>query len=293
MEFEIKDLSESLKDLLFIETFFSVDEDINMNENFEIFKKYPNFVVEQITHFYIIRPFLRNKLLIFCKFLLNNIFQDSLIFKNYLLEKGLLLISPLIYQLAKENYFKYEEICNLIDIELHFLASIIFIEHLPNFSELIKKYSNIKYWIPRLKILLENNGKILFECIEYGFPKDSIFYCIKYDDINLLHQFLNQNNFNFNEEIDLKTFDFCYEYNNYRNLLEFAASFGSFKCFNLLLIKNKFEITYQLLFYAIQGGNYEMIQFIINSLEINSLFLNNLFNNIGKFRRNKLFKFFI
>lgn len=91
----------------------------------------------------------------------------------------------------------------------------------------------------------------------------SLYNAIYNDDIDLLQNYIEQENFNIEETIIFPIFE-LYKYFESPILLEYSAFYGSIRCFKYLLLKSE-KVDYgRLLEYAIAGGNFDIIHITEN-----------------------------
>lgn len=108
--------------------------------------------------------------------------------------------------------------------------------------------------------LQANNCALIEEICQFGYPKDSLGFCIKYDDIDQFKQVTSAPDFNFNMRIPCID---CIHYSRSTSfsLLSIAAFYGSVEVFRYLLEKGAYytESTAKL---SVLGGNWSIILYL-------------------------------
>ena len=135
------------------------------------------------------------------------------------------------------------------------------------------------------KIIQDN--KIFTEYVLYGYPKNSIEYSLKYDDLIAFQVHANSINFNPTNLTSVSEF----EPSNLNSQLEypqFAAYFGAINCFKYMII-NKFPMN-RCIRYAIQGGSLEVLKL---SLDFDEKFQSKLLLIALKQYRNDVFEWLL
>lgn len=103
-----------------------------------------------------------------------------------------------------------------------------------------------------------NNFEEHKENIHIGKNLNDIALSIRNDDVESLQQSLIKKNFDYNGKIKNSIYERCSFVNSSIAYIEFAAFFGSIKCFKYLLL-NKANKTNKLAQFAVGGGNVEII----------------------------------
>jgi len=161
------------------------------------------------------------------------------------------------------NYFDIKEIIERIQTSKSYLAALYFRDEFGDFNEDTKGYIGRNNFFS----YLQNSN--LDEYLIYGYPKDSLGYCIKYDDAERINGFFSLPFYNY-EEIELSKFEF-YGDNSSLSLevkgpLSMAAIYGSLRCFRFLLLHNCAK-NISLTKCAISGGNIDIIREIHVNVE--------------------------
>ena len=202
---------------------------------------------------------------IFCRFLSKNKTQES----HYLLEKMINL--------------------NLIDSSITKGISTKYFAHYKTKEESRFHISNdpfSKEFINNIEELSKNDWELHKQLVREGVNPSNIAKAIRIDDVEKLQEISSQNNFDFNQKIEpslYERFSFVNEENV--SLIDYAAFFGSIKCFKFLLL-NGSNLTNSGKF-AVAGGNIE----IINLCEQNQSSFKGSFEAGIEFHRNDIFRY--
>jgi len=167
----------------------------------------------------------------------------------------------LIRVLYSEGCFTIEEILEMVVSTREYWQFLCyFIDVIPEIELRISNsyvHSMLSQYIQTYKA---DNWKIYREMIEYGFPKDSIFYLIRYDRYDDLPKYLSTPNFDINQKIEYSPFQIISRI-QIDSLLAFAAAWGSINCFKIILL-NGGSVTSNVAICAFFGGNIEIIRLI-------------------------------
>ena len=121
-----------------------------------------------------------------------------------------------------------------------------------------KKYQN--YDESFFENYLTNIDKYV-EMLANGEPDDELTKALRHDDVDLLQDLVNKRKINIlNAFVPFNIFENFVE-NGQTNLLNYAAAYGSLKCFKYLLL-NHVKLNQFSFEYAIHGGNIEIIKII-------------------------------
>ena len=261
---------------------YSIDQKINFE--IEFLEENISMISDEILFLSLIRPNKINNLINFCLELikiLNN--KDN--FKKCLLFHSQKHLPLFIYKLYQNNFFSNNEILIKIGKDKLNLSHYYFWDLSKNIK-FVCTPSISSDAIPekRLKILLENECKILKENIEYGCAINSIQYLIKFKDLEKFKTLIFNENINLNENIELSEFENLnieiVDDTDVLSLIELSVIYDSIDIFNYLLLNNV-DQSNQLPFYAIFSGNFSLIHNfdisfytsnIIKTLEICSYF---------------------
>ena len=128
-------------------------------------------------------------------------------------------------------------------------------KHDPKINQEEQKFLKLS---SKMDMFERNNFELLKEYITYGSPKDSIQYAIKRDDVDLLDKIVQRDNVDLSLDMEENEFEpFLFVHWNPKPA-EYAAFFGSPKCFKYI-IKKKVSLQYLTMF-AIAGGNEEILK---------------------------------
>lgn len=125
-----------------------------------------------------------------------------------------------------------------------------------------------KFLESKISNMVENDYKILLECIHKGTFYNEIAQSIKHDDINQLIHLTNNTEFDVNGKIQDNLFEhglFCH---GNPSLISYSCFYGSLRCFKFLLLNNADlntcdeESGFYPEHYAIMGGDAEIIHII-------------------------------
>ena len=116
------------------------------------------------------------------------------------------------------------------------------------------------------RLLKEKELSKLNELLDFGYYKDSPYYAAKYDDLDLFISFAIHPNFSY-DIAGLDLFEPTSVVHQQKNLIETAALFGSPRCFKYM-VSNHIKYTENVLTFAIQGGNIEIIRVLEMSKNI-------------------------
>ena len=129
-------------------------------------------------------------------------------------------------------------------------------------------FHEIQNFIPRIPKLSANNWDLYWKEMEVGYPSDSLESIIKNDDVQTLQdRSQNERNFDINQEIKLHSYECSAIPESNATLVQFAAYYGSMKCFRFLMKNADITVSKSPDFptecFAIAGGNGEVIDSFI------------------------------
>jgi len=150
-----------------------------------------------------------------------------------------------------------------------YFAQDIYEYSVMNFLSMKEEVLGYRYQIETLKRISNNfdeyeanNFLLLNELLEYGWPKYTVEWAIKYDDMDLLHNLYLNPCFSVNKTITESPFAHYPLITRSTTLIQFAAYFNSVDCFKFLLI-NKANIRHTQ-DYAVAGGNLDIVHICDN-----------------------------
>ena len=272
---EFQDLLSNLNEynLNEIENYILTNFDISNND----FLSYLSF---ELIFLPSIRPFSILEIVTLC----NNIIMNpktSKSFKNMILNKSLKKQPILTYKLFKLNIFTLEEIFEKIS-EIKNQNSIYHFAREASAFSLASLITNIKYnrtLIEKEFIdLSKNNFENLDDYQNFGCLKNSIHYILKYDDLDLLIEYIENKPNSIYGDIDWTHFETAIKPTELK-MLSISSYFGSINCFKYLFLtlnlKNENIINNILI-----SGKYEML-YLLPDQKV----LPNSLNYVSFFRR--------
>lgn len=172
--------------------------------------------------------------------------------KGYILKYSNSMYPILVMKLVKKGKIGVNETKNiLVDV---FYGSI-YTKKIESVPECVLRF----YSIEKLK---ENDFKIINEIIDYSYPKDSIGYFIKTDDIASFTRITTENKIpNDSNYFCLDALKFIDQKNPLVSLISIAAFYGSWKVFTYLY-SNGAKPSKDLLHLAIAGGDSQVVDFL-------------------------------
>jgi len=209
-----------------------------------------------------IRPFLIDRIVENC-LMFSEQSNNCLVFQFYLLRKGLKRCPVLIYKLFRREFFSIESIIRELKMLGLSFPCYYFMNFIPNFQAFVGRMLDNCYEFPEIVSVLnqkneENNYSLINSYREFGFPKDSIGFCIKYDLVDDLTFF------NLSPHDDLSKEWTLFEWSvrpSDLGLLSVAASFGAINVFKHL-ISIGFMPSKSTFNAAIMGGSHDILHII-------------------------------
>lgn len=134
-----------------------------------------------------------------------------------------------------------------------------------NKNKLSKEF---QFFIDKFEQLRMNNWELQREYFLTGYYKGSLPYIIRNDNLDLLRSYFSQFNveIDYNMKVDSSLFERCDFIRHNPTLIQFAAYYGSVKCFTYLLMQNDIDIKItddngiNIFQFAIAGGNQKIIE---------------------------------
>ena len=206
-----------------------------------------NFCVDRLVNHPSLRPLLLEKVVSLCKDLCQK--TD---FKERLLEKSAQICPVLLFRLFKLGVYTANDIKPLLQADDCWLLCVYFrkqIRYFGKFFETKRKTFNIQLY----------NDTDIDQMIDYGFVPNSIEFCLKYDDLEVLksHSISFKNN---NGQIGKwNPFEWASKPSS-MYYLAFSGYFGSLKCFKQLLMIG-YSIDDQVRNQAICNGSISIFHF--------------------------------
>jgi len=195
-----------------------------------------------------LRPFALDQIVDHC-FLYNGEF------KRAILKRSIEKCPKLSYLLFETGYFQLSDIIETLKENNKYHPCLYFRNFIGNFKEFTSNFDDLD------KFDIYLNDEMLDSMISYGFPRNSIEYFLKYDDLESLKVENNLNNY----KIAWSPFEWTADYRLFIdgdiNLLGFCGYFGSIKCFRYLIINGYLYHENDLPF-ILCGGNHEIINII-------------------------------
>jgi len=192
----------------------------------------------------------------FCKMALQTI--ESRVFKEYLLSQLMKNCPKIARHLFDDGFYQFFEIEEQLNILHHYIPASYFIPFIHIFDRFTKNFTKPNEHTYQLLQLKKDNYSFLNELIQYGWPRKSIGYAIKYDDVEKLKEIYEQPSFKHLPSIDWSTFEWAKDPNT-TDFWAITAYFGSLKCFRYLLMNKKCPQGFTTS-YAIMGGNLDIIR---------------------------------
>jgi len=215
-----------------------------------------DFCVERIVTLPTFRPFMLNKAIHQCS---ENIKHPM--FKEKILQLSSKLCPVLLHRLYNNGVLSWEDVLPWLRGGNAFILGYYFRRQIRDFNEYIKM-QNPNYLCRGFQDL---NEQAIDDMIEYGFPRQSIEYILKYDCVDDLNEYLSINTDQNKNTWSWSAFEWLKDTNKSftNDLLTFTGIFGSIRCFKVLLL-NGYTIYPSLGGASIIGGNLD----IINNLKI-------------------------
>lgn len=278
-----------------------------LNSSF-IDKKNISIFVHEVLSVVFIRPFSMDPL----AQLINNLLEKSSDYPDLLELPQLILdqlFSPQFYSqtpkcicllnfarpLFKNNIITIANIHDfLLKLPIHsdvftFLFFLFYNELKISFETTFNKYKNYVTGKASYRFIANFvETEILNEYHDYGYPKSSIEYALKYDDLDLLLSMSAVPGFDVNNVITISKFDnSSWLFPRKTNYVWFAAYYGSIRCFKYLTLSG--ANTKNVPVFAVCSGCLEIIHYCDQK---NHSF-KNMFYEAVKFRRNDIFDWLV
>ena len=164
-----------------------------------------------------------------------------------------------------DNIFTFSE----IKVQtVSFLTRYYFNKGKINQKQILSLYKNPPMFFADLNDILEVNKDIFDKLAESGFNPDPIAKILREDDIDSIQERFSKSNLDVNGIIRPSDFERSDLINQGCKYIEFAAFYGSLKCFKFLFL-NGADLRQYLSRFAVAGGNFDIIHIL---LENNFLF---------------------
>lgn len=236
------------------------------------------FLARQISVYLKIRPHGLDFITNLCKHLIS-INQNI---KVLLIKESLVRCPYLTFELFNKGLFTIQEVLSHIFFRAKKYAFLYFNDYITNeriknivgrSSHIYKKTKNREN--PLDSTFFTSNPAIKYEYFKYGCPKNSIEYCLKYDDDHELSSIITRPNYQENTRVLWTVFEWS-KIPSDLSILSIAAFFSSIKCFRYLMLNGK-EITLSVGEMALFGGNMDIIHYCIEKIPIHSYDVNGAF----------------
>ena len=192
---------------------------------------------------------------------------------------------------TQESYYLLEKLIEQKFIEAKIVKNkptLYFAHHQKKFdpNHLNSKYQFACKFCSNIEALKKDDWNLHRQLIQEGVNPSNIAKAIRNDDVEKLQEISSQADFNFNQIIEPSLYERCSFINKPNvSLIDYAAFFGSIKCFRFLLLnETKLNNTGK---YAIAGGNLE----IIHLCEQNNSLFEGLCEAAIEFHRNDIFHY--
>jgi len=214
-------------------------------------------LIDEIVFAPSIRPFLINDIVDWCVKHKDS-FPDG--FKCYLLKAGLRNCPSLVRKLMQKGYFCADEILDRLSyIRIRGLC-FYFFEIINDYAGFVKnfRYKYSKYGFESFPVEEEKESNSFL--LDYGFPKNSIEYALKYDDSSILNVYESDPSFSYSSNIKWSQFEWAFEPYS-MDPLSVSAFFGSVKCFKRIMILSSATMA-STMYCALCGGNIDIVSMI-------------------------------
>lgn len=123
-------------------------------------------------------------------------------------------------------------------------------------------YKSIEYAIRQLNSLkkIDQSMNNILDYYEHGYSPNTLEYYIAIDDVGSFQEKVSQSPFKYDEKIPFSIFDPIPIMKDEPNWLQFAALYGSIKCFKYLWLNGADQTDINNVKYAVAGGNTEIIR---------------------------------
>lgn len=215
-----------------------------------------DFLIGKLIVFPLLRPHFLEQLVVFCKGLMNN--RD---FKDNFVHKAVSECPVLIQRMYQCGFFDFQEINELIHQSGKIIYCYYFYNHLKDQIGMFHRENNIEYSYFEQECLYD-------ELIQYGYPRISSEFSMKYDDLSSLIQLETYNTI---EYAKWSPFEWS-ERPNSLDVLSFCGIFGSIKCFKYFL-ENGYSINKSITENVICGGSFDLVHLCLPFIPINDGFV--------------------
>ena len=147
-----------------------------------------------------------------------------------------------------------------------------------------RRFPFSREFFENFEALKKNDWELHKQLVQEGVNPSNLARAIRNDDVEKFQEISSQANFDFNQTIKPSLYERCSFINKEDvSLVDYAAFFGSIKCFRFLLLNGqKIKSTFK---YAVAGGNLE----IIHHCEQNQTSFERSYQAAIEFHRNDIF----
>lgn len=161
------------------------------------------------------------------------------------------------------------------------------------FQELIESKAPQIIEIMKHALRFSKEGGLFTDLLSHQEP-DSLAECLKSDNIEAFQEYASAPDFDFNQIIPCTRFEDNYFSSKRPQLIDYAAYYGSIKCFKFLLLNHaelEYRVVDQLTFpqCVIAGGHLE----IVRILEQNNCDFNKVLHIAAQYHRNEIFDWLV
>lgn len=158
--------------------------------------------------------------------------------------------------------------------------------------------SDLRYFSQNMKELRKNGWKKMKKMRQNNVSHIKMLEVLKDDDIDIFQVLQNQEYFDWNQKIEPSIYDIHWIICESPSLFEYSAYFGSVECFKYIysnFIEKKSEDIqeysneYNVVHYAIAGGNIEIVRFLYS----NEFDFHGALNIAALFHRNEIFEWLL
>jgi len=157
---------------------------------------------------------------------------NNFAFKNSVIEFGNRKCPKLLFELFKIGWISMDEIEREILKYPTILCQMYFYDIHKIFSQENYDYWGVSEFYEEKYVCAPDDHK---DYKSFGFPRNSVQYAIKYDEIDEFKNHCTVTGFDMDQELESNPFEWS-EINRFLSLLAFSAHFGSIKCFKFLIM---------------------------------------------------------
>lgn len=266
--------------------------------------KTPDSIEHLFHHFYLFTSFRPHRISAFvelfhqliakasstnCLYLLNKLINQSFllnVIKQPIYHGKSITKMNIFYCFIKSGVISISLVLNLLENlyeksasyfqHLHQLVVYILPEIAEHKPKLLKKINELylsefkdelcEDWASTFESYQANNWSLLKEIREYEYPRNSLYYAIKVDNVDMFQEISSDPQFQYDQTVPTSFFQIT-TLSHRPTLIQMAAVYGSIKCFKFLMLNgSKPELyskpPYTLMQCAILGGNMEIIHIL-------------------------------